>query len=959
MDAASPNQILLSDQVVSEIGSSFKLQRLTPIKVKGKKEPTQIHMLKGEDAITTKKIEQLEGSFFGRETEIRRFRNICRNVPEGSGQTIVISGGAGIGKSRLVQEFTKYIQSQDWNIHQGVCLRHMGRKPFTPWIFVLNSLFGINSDDNIQVRTNKVTSAIECYLPSFLEMIPLLNPLLGLNVTPGPVIQSIDEDTRRQRLFELITRLLKEAYTKPTAIIIEDLHLADQSSIQLVNYMSRKLKPSPLLLCLTYRPKEDMKLDLEPSTTTTMSLSELPRDIAYKFITSAFKKSEIPDELAQAILSKARGNPLFLKEIIRSIRHSGNLDQLIETSKSRLSQKEEVLDIGIPNRVQAIILSRIDALGGVTKDLLRIASVIGSRFDLATLQNISEQLTGKIDIKNHLGELIDLDLIVREKGEEGNYLFKHSLMQEVAYHNLLFSRRRLLHHQIATYIEELHSENLASFFEVLLFHYGRSADSIKTRLYARSAGDKARQVFAHEDAVFFYQKGLNLLCGRDLSLAQEKSYFLERIADCLESSGSHLEATRKYKQSLRQWVRMLSYKPSSPTLSVDFNDDLPRKTRKSALQHKIAVAYERNSDYNSALKYLDLAFKEIPIRQTHQAAKLANTRCLTLFRKGLYSDAILWGRKGLRLSKRAGDRHTLAYAYNMLANPYGEVGRLKKALGYHLLALRLYEELENIGGQAEANNNIASCYQELGNQLKALQHYKTALDLSKRIRNFANVAIAHSNIGEVLFTMGDIEEALNHLQKVVETYEEKGEPRGACGFALVNLSRVYQRREEYENGFNCLERGTKLLSKVGDGGLLVEALFQKAELQLATSELESARHTCQSAIQDAQKLGMKLFKARGLHILGRIYMARGLYKQAEANLLNSIALAKCISADYERAVALLALAKLRQIKRDDKHSQKRCKLILKQAITILQRIGAKVELSQAIKLENELGSISS
>ncbi|MFC1866434.1 adenylate/guanylate cyclase domain-containing protein, partial [Chloroflexota bacterium] len=313
MDAASPNQILISDQVVSEIGSSFKLQRLTPIKVKGKEEPIQIHLLEGEQAVTTKKIEQPEGSIFGRAAEIRKFRSICRKVSEENGQTIVISGNAGIGKSRLVQEFTKDIRSLDWNIYQGVSLRHMGRKPFAPWIFVLKSFFEINPDDNIQVRNNKVINAIKRYLPSFIEMTPLLNPLLGLDVTPGPVIKSIHGYARKQRLFELITRLLKEAYAKPTAIIIEDLHLADQSSIQLINYMGRNLKSSPLLLCLTYRPKEDMKLNLESSITTTFPLSELPKNTARKFITSAFKEREIPDELAEAILSRAKGNPLYLE----------------------------------------------------------------------------------------------------------------------------------------------------------------------------------------------------------------------------------------------------------------------------------------------------------------------------------------------------------------------------------------------------------------------------------------------------------------------------------------------------------------------------------------------------------------------------------------------------------------------------------------------------------------------
>jgi class 3 adenylate cyclase/tetratricopeptide (TPR) repeat protein len=949
MSAASPNQTLISTKVLSEIGTSFKLKRLPPIKVKGKKEPIQIRLLEGEHEVTTQKIKQPEGNFFGRETEIRKFRSICRKVSGGNGQTIAILSDAGIGKSRLIQEFSQYIQSQDWNIHQGVCLRHMGHKPFAPWIFVLNSFFKINTDDNIQVRTDKVTGAIERLLPSFVEMIPLLNPLLGLDVAPGPVIQSIDEDTRRQRLFELITRMLKEACTKPTAIIIEDQHLADQSSIQLINYMSRNLRSSPLLLCLTYRPKEDINLDLEPSINTTFSLSELPRDASHKLIMTAFKERKIPDELAEAILSKAKGNPLYLEEIIESIRHSGNLDQLIEASRSKLSQKEEVLDMGIPDRIQAIVLSRIDALGGVTKDLLRVASVIGNRFDLATLQNISKQQKSKIDINTHLRKLVDLDLVIQDQGKEGNYRFKHSVTQEVAYHNLLFSRRRLLHHQIAAYIEEFHTENPASFYEVLLFHYGRSADSVKTRLYALRAADKAREVFAHEDAVFFYHKGLDLLRGRDLSLAQEKSYFLERIGDCLETSGSHLEAARKYKQALRQWVRTLQNETSLPTMLIDFNDKLPQKTRKSALQHKIAVAYERNSDYDSALKYLDDSLSELPARQPHQAAKIAITWCLTLFRKGLYNEAIEWGRKGLILSRRANDRQTLAYAYNILATSYLDIGKIRKAIRYRLLALQLYEELGNIGGQAEANNNLGACYQSLGDQEKALYYYQTALKLSGRIGNLTNVAIAHNNVGEVLFTIGDTDKAIIHLRAVVDSFECTGESLIACGPALFNLSRAYQRKDDFQHGLKCVDDGIRLLRKAGARSLLLEAILQKADLQLASLQYESATTTCKIALNEIRERGIKLLEARGLRILGSINLKRGLLNQAEENLKKSISLSKRINADYERAVALFSLAKLYTFNSDDSHAQSLYSITLKKAIDILGRIGAKWELSQALE----------
>jgi class 3 adenylate cyclase/tetratricopeptide (TPR) repeat protein len=954
MSAASPNQTLLSGWVSSEAGLGFLTQQLPPIRVKGKVEPVPICLLQGEQTIEYYEVAKDVGTLFGREDEVESFKQVCHQVENGKVRTIVISGEAGIGKSRLLQEFIKHMLTLGWTIYHGACYSHTSYKPFAPWIFVLNSFFNISPEDDGQARTEKVSSSIKQRLPAFIETSSLLNPLLGLSIPPSPVTQSLNDDTRRRRLFELITELLETTSDFPTSVILEDLHWADPSSIQLASHISRTLHSSHLMLCLTHRPKEELQMELEPSTTITFALSELPQNAALELIKTALEGCELPEQLAEIILSKARGNPLFLEEIVQSIRYSGALDQLLSVPSFRLAQEMESLDV--PDRIQALIMSRIDTLNISTKELLRVASVIGNSFDVPTLRSIIDVKPGESSLEARLQELVQLDMAVREQAQEFAYRFKHALIQEVAYNSLLFARRRKLHHQVASYLEESHMEKLESFYEVLLYHYGRSSDSLKTRLYSIKAAEKARQVFAHEEAIELYRQGLNLLYGKDVSLACERSYFLERIGDCYEASGHHIEAARTLTQALRQWMSALRHSPASITTPLNFNDEQPIKVRKSALRQKIAAAYERNSDYDSALKYLATALNELPPRQPQQAAKIAITWCLALFRKGQYEDAIRWGRRGLILSRRTDDLHTLAYAYNILATSYLDTGRISRAIRYRLSALELYEELGNISGQAEANNNLGACYQSLGNQEKALHHYGIALALSERIGNLANVAIAHNNVGEVLFTMGNMDEAISHLQKVVETYETKGESLVSCGLALVNLSRVYQQKNDYTNAFDCLEQGTSLLHKAGARGILVEALLQQAELQLATTQIEPAMLTCQSALREARKLGLKLLEARGLRILGRIDSFRGIYERAEANIQQSVTIAKQINADYERGLALLYLAELYVKSMKTRDYQYKGKSTLKQAITIFQRIGAERELAYANTIRTALQS---
>ena len=954
MSSSSPNQVLISKQIAIETDTSFVFQELPPISVKGKKEPIPICLLEAERLITPANISEQQGTLIGREAEVSSFRNLCQEVKKGNSRAVVISGEAGIGKSRLLLEFKNHLSTNDWEIFHSACYSHMATKPFAPWIHILNTFFGISPTDSIDLRTEKVLNLIKQLRPDFLEIASLLNPLLGLSIPQGDIIRSLDDGNRRQRLFEIITESLQSLATDaPLAVILEDLHWADNSSLQLINYISANLQTSFFLMCLTHRPKKEMPMKLRKTSTVTIALGELPKAAALQMLQIKLDRPELPDHFAEAVLLKAQGNPLFIEVVARSLYHSTNLERLLNTASFRLAEELALLDI--PDRVQTLIMSRIDTLSNINKDVLRVAAVIGNIFDFATLHALLSITPEDVPLESRLHQLIRLNIISQEEDtQELSYRFNQSLVQEVTYDSLLFARRRQLHHQVASYLEEAHREQIEPLYEVLVHHYSRSTDSFKIRFYSQKAAEKVRKIFAHEEAIEYYRCGLTALPGKDISLDKERSYFMEGIGDCYEASGHHAEAAHTFSQALRQWVRASRQSYVSTMPFIDFNDSKPRKIRSSVLQHKIAVSYERNSEYDLALKHIESALDNLPPRQPRQLSKIVITKCLALFRKGLYEDAIYWGYLGLSLSRRTGDKDNLAYAHNILASSYLDKGSIRKAIKYRQSAIRLYEELGDVSGQAETNNNLGACYQSLGDQGKALHHFKLGLTLCERIGNYSNTAIAHNNVGEVLLTLGKLDESIDHLNKVVETYDTKGDPLAACGLALVNMSRAYQRKQYLEQAFDSLKRGIELLNKAGARGLRAEALLQQAELELSTSQIKDATRTCNRVLKDTQELGLKLLQVRGLHILGRIDAARGLYAQAEDNLRQSAALAKRIDANYERGVALFSLAKLYTKLKQEKGSYRRCQIALKQASTIFRRIGAQEDLSQACQLQGTL-----
>ena len=953
MSSATPGQILVSRATANEAGSSIVVQELTPIRVKGKKEPVAICSVEFERSLAPGATKQSD-TIFGRDAEVKSFQHLCQEVEQGEGRVVVISGGAGIGKSRLLAEFQEHLHSQNWSVHHGAGYSYTSAKPFAPWISVLNSVFQIALEERTEVRTGKVTDTIQQLLPNLSEMACLLNPILNLNIPLSDVVRSVNDETRRQRFFELVTALFQAVSgDRPVAIIIEDLHWADTSSLELVNHISHNLSGGHLMLCLTHRPKADMPLSLPNDLTATFVLSELPQSTSLQMVNKILEQRELPESIANVIVSKARGNPLFLEEIAISLRQSGILERLKNLSSLQLA--EQIALLNIPDRVQSLIMARIDTLDENMKQTLRVASVIGDTFDtptLAALLNLPEIKP----LENQLQKLTQLDLAHPEEGApELTYRFKHALIREVAYDSLLFSRRRELHHNVASYLEDRYQEQLEPFYDVLVHHYSQSRDAPKTRVYALKAGDKARQMFAHEDAIEYYRRGLTTLEAGDSETASQGSYFLERIGDSYEASGNHSEAARVYLQAVRRWTRALRQPNNLKTSSLAFGDSQSPGIRTSALDHKIGVAYERNSDYEPALRRLEAALRKLPSRQPRQSARIIITKSLTLFRKGKYEDSIKWGQLGLILARRTGDRNSLAYAYNILATSYLDTGRIKKAIRCRQVAIRLYEELKDLSGQAQANNNLGACYQSLGDQEKALHYYKMALTLCERVRNSSNIPIAQNNVGEVLMTVGDIDEAITQFQKVVETYQNTNDPPWVYGLALVNLSRSYQKKGDYRNATDCLEKGIDVFRKSGARGMLTDAQLQESELQLVTSHADLALASCQKAIQVAQNLELKPLVAHGLHILGRINLSLGNYEQAEANLQSSITLAERLNAEYEKGLAIFYMGQLYSIRRRGKESNRRCRQTLKQAKAIFTRLGARADLTQVIQFQTSLG----
>jgi class 3 adenylate cyclase/tetratricopeptide (TPR) repeat protein len=912
MAAAQPGQILVSKATIERAGSGFDIQRLRPLRVKGKAAPVAVYRLR--DVASEHLTEQQDygiSRLVGRNRELAALTGLARQIlKRGSGRWAYLWGEPGIGKSRLTAEVAAQLEAAGWRHTKASCQVHTWHTPFAPWREALRTLLNVRPDETAAEFGQRLYSAVEEAQPDLAPYATLLGELLSLPVPDVPAISSLDPKSRRRQLTSLVVALVESvAKLQPILLVFEDAHWADTPSVEL---LAEVLGLSARICTVVTSRAPAAPPELSTARTPiSIHLAELSKEAARTLVAST---SGLSDQVLETIVARAQGNPLFLQEIARM----------------GLTSEDT-----IPETVNDVILTRLDRLAPEEKKVLRLASVIGPSFDSRLLYDLAAGNPQPMRVDSALLELGRLGFTRRQAEGRSEYAFSHILTREVAYETLPYAQRRQLHKRVGQRIEQEQEAQLDSVCELLLHHYEQAGDPAKVVRYAAMSGNRAAAMFATNEGMGYYERSLTALAALRKGFEGDRSVLLERLADCLDISGRHDEAAEKFAAALAEWrVRRRSARLVPGQGS--------RRLRDAALSGKVGASLERSSDYGGSLRWLDQALSLLPGRSGFVRAQICATKSLTLFRKGMYHEAVRWGSVSLAFARGRGEGRQLAYAHHILANSYMEMGKLKKALGHDRIAVRLYHEAGDLAGQARANSNLGLSYQMLGVLDAALYHYDVGLKADERIGNDSHAAIVHNNIGEVLMLMGRLEEAVSHLEEVLRAYRKGSAVVGLAGLAHVNLSRCWSDMGRQAEALSALRRGLRLLRKAGVHGILTEALFQQVELRLATGKIREARRQARRLLRDATGLDAKVLSARGERLLGRAEAALGASELARGHLRTSIAIARQAGAEHEEALSLLALARLNLATPRTSRSAGRP---FRRAAKILARMGASLDFS--------------
>lgn len=918
MAAAHPGEILVSALASERAGPAFELARMRPIRVKGKTAPVRLHRLRGvrdeqhtpESAYTV--------PMYGRDEEMKGLLRLATATEKGTAKWAFVWGEPGIGKSRLVAALAAQLQEIGWRDIRLSSYAYASSVPFGIWRGLLRDLLGIDVAGDPRSQWESAQSAITRFAPQHAAFAPLIAEILSL---PAPEAESsmasIEPGLRRRHLAAMLAQIISRSNQRcPVLLAAEDVHWADAPSLELLGELVRS-QHDQIMVCVTSRsgqPPEPLG-DVEPDL--SLHLTDLPPEAARQLLSSI---GELAGHLVEAVLDRGHGNPLFLHEISRADAPRGS---------------------ELPETVNDIIMARLDRLVPDEKSVLTVASVIGPSFDLEILEALVGDHLPSRRVRQALAGLTREELtrpLARDL-----HAFAHVLTQEVAYETVPYRQRRILHRRIIDIFERRHADRLESVCELLLHHSERAADYGRAVLFGAMSGDRAMAVFANSEALRYYGRALEQLGAARRVSGADRSLLLERIGDCLERIGRHREAVETLSQSLDAWRRSRRRRPLLVPWSAE-------RGREAVISRKIGVSCERSADYDASLRWLDEAMALAPKRPSHIRAEICAALSVSLFRKGMYGDAVRWGRSALGMARRSGDRRQLAYAHNMLAASYMEQGALRRAIRHRRKAVQLYHELRDYPGQAAANNNLGACYQLLGILDGALYHYEVALGADERSGDAVDAAVVHNNIGEVLLALGRVNEAITHLDEVISEQLHNPDLTDVAGLAEVNLSRCQMSLGDLRAAASHLRRGLRLLQQVGAEGILTEARLQRAELFLAQGRFEAARRIAGKALAQARTLDARLYEARAHRLIGEALGLLGRRNAARQQLRAAITLARAIGAEYEEACGYLAVARIALHAGGSRAEARRA---LTRATAMASRMGASLLMS-ACRQEEEV-----
>ena len=560
---AAPGTVLVSHNTYKRVSQQFDFTPLGETKVKGKENALDVYVLIKEkiDRPRLGLERQIFSEMLGRDKELNKLELQINKAIDGEGSIVNVIGEAGIGKSRLIAELRNSMAMKRVTLLEGRAISVGRNLSFYPIINLFKYWGHIQEEDSSAAALSKLETAIKnvCHEEAS-NIFPFVATLMGMKLAGRHAerVKGIEGEALEKLIFKNIRDLLiKSTELTPIVIVIEDLHWADTSSIELLQSLFRLAENRRIIFINVFRPNypetgdriiETIKETL-PVYYVEIHLQPLNEQMGETLINNMLKIKGLQQAVVDQIIQRAGGNPFFIEEVVRSFIDEG----AVVKTNGAFTVTEKIEKMVIPHTINDVLMARIDRLDENTRDLVKVASVIGRSFFYRILTEVVNTVDG-IDIR--LSYLKQIELIrEQQRMEELEYLFKHALAQEAAYESILQQKRKDLHLRVARSIEKVFDERLHEFYGMLALHYIKGEDEQKAAYYLIKAGEEAMKASASSEALNYFQDGLKLYLqsNKDSAVPEKLAMFEKNIAIALNNKCRWVESVQHIDKVFEYW----------------------------------------------------------------------------------------------------------------------------------------------------------------------------------------------------------------------------------------------------------------------------------------------------------------------------------------------------------------------------------------------------------------------
>lgn len=972
--AAPVDGVLITHDTYRHVTGVFEVQPVEPLALKGKSEPVQTFLVFQAHPQTfrsgTRGVEGIQTRMVGRESELEVLQNTWAAVsgmdfpgkaPDlqvgeaGFGtfridhraadehshraRAVTVVGDAGLGKSRLLFEFQNWIETTPCFYYrfQVRAVEQITEMPYALLRYLFALRFQIQESDGPAVARQKLEEGfLQFFGQGDQEKVHFIGHVLGYDYSASPYLRGILADFKQicdRATIYLVEYFSAAASCQPVVIYLEDIHWADENSLDLLRQIQDAINDKPLFILALTRPT---LFDRYPQwgqglmKHQFLALKPLNKNDTYALIEDILRKVRyIPPALRDLVADEAEGNPFYIEELIKMLIEEGVILKDETSNQEKRGWRvvtERLTRLHVPPTLTGVLQARLDALPEMERETLQVASVIGRVFWAEAVRSLMlNSPSGELRyhanrVESILRALNEHELIFQRRSSTfaltEEYVFKHSILHEVTYETVLRSDRRIYHGAMARWLAGQGGERADEYAGLIASHFEKADEMALAGGWYYRAGRLAAAQYAGQDAVAHLSKALDFT---PVGMCEERYLILRERLAVYDLSGNReaqevdLELLTDLAERLgdverRAEVAILSanlfevlgnylYAQTAAQNAIRLVEEQPEFCHSTAGQLRLAESYMawgvasmRSEDYPKAHDSLQRALylaREIPpdVLLLSRAARLQADALRHLGNLFYFQNNTSAGytchNQALELYQKMGDLRGESYALVSLGVLAIQANQLSEAIDYQERGLKVSERIGDQLGQARALNNLGDIYAQMGDYERALPDLVFSYEIFERINHRHGKVVALANLQDVYTRLGKFDQALTCNRKWMEIVRLLDDHL-AQALAYEGAAHFYLWVGDFSRAKIELERAEEIIIKLGEPNRVAGLHFLQAEWNLRIGEVQSAIQAAQNALELARAGSDRHLQAQLLTVLGLALTNAGQFEPARS-----------------------------------------------------------------------------